>query len=213
MGLSKFFDRRANLMVPNVSWGFGVHECDILLVTKAGYGVEVEIKVSAADLKKDVEKYHKHSSRKLKLLYFAIPFYLEPLIPFIPAHAGVVSCKKIKPEYKNSYPFLQCSIIREAQDSPEWVEHGKYKFTESDLFKVARLGVFRMWDLRETNQALARENREYAAAEDKGSERCPGCGGSHTFEAVRRMDYCNDCGRNFQGGVLLGDAITRDKNE
>lgn len=165
MALSKFFDRRANLMVPNVSWGFGVHECDILLVTKAGYGVEIEIKISAADLKKDADKHHKHRSRKLKLLYFAIPFYLEPLIPFIPAHAGIISCKKRDAKYYE--PFPQCQIIREAQDSPEWIEHGKFKFTEADLFRVARLGVLRMWDLRETNHALALENRKYASAENK----------------------------------------------
>ena len=46
-----FFNYRANLIVPNISWGLGLHECDLLVLTSSGYATEIEIKVSKADLK------------------------------------------------------------------------------------------------------------------------------------------------------------------
>ena len=61
--VARYMDFRTNLVVPNVSWGFEVHECDLLIVTKTGYAYEVEIKRSKADLKKDIEKKHGHNSR------------------------------------------------------------------------------------------------------------------------------------------------------
>ena len=81
--LSNYFKPRINMLIPNVSWGFGIHECDVLVTTKSGYLYEVEIKVGASDLKKDADKPHKHTSKRIKNLYFAIPYYLEPLIEFI----------------------------------------------------------------------------------------------------------------------------------
>jgi len=54
--VADYFNYRANLIVPNVSWGLGVHECDILVLTKAGYAWEVEIKTSVADVKADLKK-------------------------------------------------------------------------------------------------------------------------------------------------------------
>ena len=37
------------------------HECDIYSITKAGYGIEVEAKVSVADFKADFKKKRKHT--------------------------------------------------------------------------------------------------------------------------------------------------------
>jgi len=84
IALAEYFGIRQNLIVPNVSWGMDSHECDLFILTPAGYGWEVEIKVSKADLFKDKHKRHRHNSSKIKFLYFAIPEYLERYIDEIP---------------------------------------------------------------------------------------------------------------------------------
>jgi len=57
--VAKYFNFRKNLIVPNVSWGFNIHECDLLIVRKSGYAIEVEIKISKSDFKADFKKIHK----------------------------------------------------------------------------------------------------------------------------------------------------------
>jgi hypothetical protein len=47
--LGRYFNYRQNIIVSNVSWGLGIHECDLLIITKSGYATEVEIKVSLSD--------------------------------------------------------------------------------------------------------------------------------------------------------------------
>jgi len=53
--LAGWFDYRQNLIVPCVYWGVGyyTHECDLLIVSRAGYVTEVEIKISRSDLRAD----------------------------------------------------------------------------------------------------------------------------------------------------------------
>jgi len=52
IALVRFFNYRTNLIVPNVHWGMNMHECDLLMVSKAGYCTEIEIKVTRADIKR-----------------------------------------------------------------------------------------------------------------------------------------------------------------
>ena len=67
VALANHFNYRLNLIVPNISWGaFIWHECDLFIVSKAGYCTEIEIKISKSDLKKDFEKKHNHESDKIK---------------------------------------------------------------------------------------------------------------------------------------------------
>lgn len=126
---------RINLIVPNVSWGFFIHECDLLCITPSRYLWEVEIKVSKADLVKDKLKRHRHNSHKIKRLYFAIPDYLEKHIEHIPERAGIIVVNS---------KFLGCNIIRSAKNV------GKYKINEGEYLKLAELGCLRIWGLKET---------------------------------------------------------------
>lgn len=86
--LARFYDPRKNIIVPNVSWSFFNHEVDLLVISKAGYGTEIEIKVSMADLKKDFSK-KKHTKVRPKLL--SRLFYCVPT-------AMVDAAKQIVPE-------------------------------------------------------------------------------------------------------------------
>src|SRR5690606_3456699 len=93
MAVVNYFGSRQHLIVPNVSWGFGLnYEADLVVVTKAGYAKEIEIKVSRADLLKDKEKKHNHDCSKFKELYFAIPERLLKDKEHIPERAGIIVC-------------------------------------------------------------------------------------------------------------------------
>jgi hypothetical protein len=67
--VARMFGIRQNIIVPNISWGMGLHECDLLIIRKSGYAVEVEIKVSRWDLRKDLKKTHGHQSGRIREFY------------------------------------------------------------------------------------------------------------------------------------------------
>lgn len=131
--VARYFNPRVNLVVPNVSWGMGLHECDLLVLTKSGYAYEVEIKVSRADLIKDLEKRHGHHSNKIKKLYFAIPAHLAKHIEYIPLRAGIISV--------NSKGW--CCLIK----NPD-INTAAHKLSDEDRFQFARLGALRIFDLK-----------------------------------------------------------------
>jgi len=153
IAVAEHFNPRVNLIVPNVHWGFGIHECDLLIVSGRGYATEVEIKVSTGDLKNDMKKKHKHESSKVNYLYFAIPEQLLSYIEFIPKRAGIIcigSEKSVK--YSSSYSsgkaIYPCRIHRPAERC------GNYQMTLDERFAIARLGTMRIWRLK---QKLASE--------------------------------------------------------
>ena len=128
----RYFNPRANLIIPNVSWGFNLHECDLLIITAHNYAYEVEIKVSKPDLYRDKYKTHKHNSKRIKKLFFAIPETLLPYISEIPERAGIITVNEHR----------QCRRFREAQVMT------KYKISEHEKFMLARLGTLRFWSLK-----------------------------------------------------------------
>lgn len=133
LAVVNYFNPRTCLIVPNVWWGMFDHECDLLIVTKAGFAWEIEIKVSVADLKLDKNKRHGHLDKKIKDLYFAMPDYMESHIEHVPAHAGIILVKQNR----------QCTMLRKPKSAPK-----PYKFTDEDRFRVARLGALRIWGLK-----------------------------------------------------------------
>jgi len=132
IALAHSLDFRKNLIVPNISWGMNMHECDLLVLTKAGYAWEVEIKITKADLVKDKDKRHGHHHPKIKRLYFAIPDYLTPHIKHIPERAGIITVDW----------YHRCKTIREPQ------QNSGYKFSEAERYNIARLGAMRIWTLK-----------------------------------------------------------------
>jgi hypothetical protein len=129
-----FFGTRENVIVPNVSWGLVNHECDLLMLTKSGYFREIEIKVSKGDLIADKKKDHQHNDDKIRELYFAIPQKLEPHIEYIPEKAGILV---VKPNNGGIKQIREAIINSKAE-----------KATQDDRFKLGRLGVMRVWNLK-----------------------------------------------------------------
>lgn len=137
IAVAEYFGTRANLIVPNVSWGLEIHECDLLVLTPAGYAYEIEIKISRADIIKDKEKSHGHDSEKIKYLYFAIPEKLLSCVEYIPERAGILSVF-----YRGDDATALCGRIRTPKS------HNNYQFSLSERCDMARLGTMRMWNLK-----------------------------------------------------------------
>lgn len=152
IAVARHFGVRQNIIVPNVSWGIGLHECDLLILTKAGYLIEVEIKASKGDVARDRRKLHNHKSYKIKALYFAIPkeLFRDDVICLIPQNAGIISVTMVsdKPQYR-------CSVEREPVPNEECV-----KLCCDEQFQVARLGAIRVWGLK---AKLIRNRSEHSA--------------------------------------------------
>lgn len=142
IALSEYFGWRKCLIVPNVSWGLylnrqTMHECDLLILTKAGFLWEVEIKVSLSDLISDKKKRHGHRNSNIKRLYFAIPKHLKNNIKHIPERSGIISV-----HYSDFNGRYICKEIRKP------VQDKGYKLNDSEKYQMARLGAMRIWGLK-----------------------------------------------------------------
>lgn len=135
VALSAYFNYRANIIVPNISWGFGIHECDLFVLRPSGYTTEVEIKISKSDLMADFKKKHTHSDKRIQNMYYALPLDLyEVCKDLIPEHAGIltvsesskVSCKRIAIKRKDAVPL-----------------------SLKEQLAIARLGTLRVWKLKQ----------------------------------------------------------------
>lgn len=139
--IADYFNYNSNikLIVPNVYWGQKfMHECDILMMTAAGYLTEIEIKVSLSDLKKDKEKEHGHNSIEIKYLYFAIPEYLEKHVEHIPDRAGIIVIREDHGVVSTS------NIVTKLR--PAIINKGCKPL--SDKYQLAKLGAVRIWHLK-----------------------------------------------------------------
>ncbi|MBP7509387.1 MAG: MmcB family DNA repair protein [Prolixibacteraceae bacterium] len=145
--LARYFSYRRNLVIPNVSWGFNIHECDLLVVTKSGYLIEVEIKISKSDLKADMKKEHNHHDHynRVKELYFAMPENLaedKECIDLVPENAGIILVSKWKPNWHKDL-FVQARTIRKSK-----VNKAAGKLYDNEKYQLARLGTMRIWSLK-----------------------------------------------------------------
>lgn len=144
MAIARHFDYHLNIIVPNVSWGLLPYEVDLIIVSPNDYVTEIEIKTSAYDLKRDVEKGHHHNSVKVKKVYFAIPEILEPYIQFIPEQFGILSCTDARIKTLRA-PFIN----KQAR-----------KITEKERMHLLHLGCMRMWNLKVTLDNVQRKWRK-----------------------------------------------------
>lgn len=143
-------------MVPNIREGLNIHECDMLILNKNDYAVEVEIKISKADIKKDLQKGHGHHSKKIRRLFFAIPEKLntEEIHKLIPERAGIFvitdPVKIYNDVLHNGKPkkvsFIippKCHMVRTAK-----INKSARQFTDYERGEMGRLGMLRYWNIR-----------------------------------------------------------------
>jgi hypothetical protein len=141
LAIAKFFDIRKHIIVPNISWGLGgMHECDIFIIKKSRYCVEIEIKISKYDLLADFKKKHNHVDNRIKEFYYAIPIdLLETCETHIPEHIGIIVCERT-----GRYNTINTRIHRVTTSNKNC-----RKLNEKEVLKVASLGCMRIWSLKE----------------------------------------------------------------
>lgn len=145
VSIAKYFGIRKHIIIPNLSWGFdGMHECDLFLIKPSGYAFEIEIKRSKSDLFADFKKYHNHVDKKNRIvqLYYAIPEYLlKSCEEYIPEECGILIVGKYESS-GNYYDYT--SLHRKAKR-----RMNARKLTEKEQLEITRLGVMRIWKLKE----------------------------------------------------------------
>ena len=139
VAVAMHFNQRLCLIIPNISFGFNIHECDLLIVNPNRFLYEVEIKTSFSDFKADFKKIHQHADRRnrIKGFYYAVPEYLvERVRPLLPEHAGLIVVES-----------------REFGQRAEVLKRCKYSktvkpITDSDLMTLQRLALLRLWEYK-----------------------------------------------------------------
>jgi len=158
--LVNYFNPRSSLIIPNVAWGFNIHECDLIVVSTAGFITEVEIKISKADIKADLKKRHKHFDTRIKRLFFAIPYYLEDCADLIPEDAGILTIGD-----REGKPWDWKAVVMTRRPKDKSI----YKCTTEDRRTLARLGTLRMWSLKkELKEQKERFDRLYKKMKSLG---------------------------------------------
>lgn len=84
------------MVLPRARWGInGInHECDMLALSSTGTLHEIEIKISKSDFLADLRKRHKHKSKIIKRLWYAVPAdMVDYVLERLPEGAGLVKCE------------------------------------------------------------------------------------------------------------------------
>jgi len=135
--LMKHFEFQHNYIVPKVSFGAGLHECDLLVITKSGYAHEIEIKIDKQDLINDKHKPHQHVDYRIKEFWFAVPLPLEQeALKHIPDRAGLLSVYERGGKWR-------CRVSRLPQASKK-----PYKWNQDEIFNLLRLAAMRIYTLK-----------------------------------------------------------------
>ena len=144
VAIAKAYGVRKNIIVPNISWGFGgMHECDMFIVRPTGIVTEIEIKITKADLLADFKKGHDHKDRQNRIAYF---FYAMPQTMYekckdlIPPEAGILSC------YRSEWDENKIYVSEKRKATKR---KNSRKLTPEEKFKIAWLGTMRIWNLKE----------------------------------------------------------------
>lgn len=147
IAVARHFGWRQNVIVPNVHWGLGLcYEADLVVLRPSGWAIEVEIKVSAADIRADLLKRFQHNSNLFRELYFAVPAALAEN-PNIPAQAGILSVSEERPGW------LAVKKVRDAvprKFAAKWKPETRQKLYE--------LAAMRTWTLKQHLQSTKRRS-------------------------------------------------------
>lgn len=147
--LATYFDYRRVVMVPNVSWGWSLpYEADLVVVRQSRWAEEIEIKVTASDIRADTKKRRHHDSPRFRRLWFCVP---ENLVghPDIPKRAGVLVYGR-QPHYYRDRPTevswwqTTISVGRPAAINPD-----ARQLEDREYMKLLQLGVLRVWSLKQ----------------------------------------------------------------
>jgi hypothetical protein len=133
---------RSHLVFPNVFRGLGFnHELDLLSISPLShFGTEIEIKVSKADVIRDLKKRHPHEDPRIRQFYFAGPVELQDaFFEYIPREAGIITVF-------SGYQGYYCAITKKPG-----INKNCRPFTREEINRLLRLGNMRYWSLLSRN--------------------------------------------------------------
>lgn len=138
---NQFFDKRNDLIVPNVSWGLLDYEADLFVIKKSGVSTEVEIKRSIEDLRADFRKGHRHNAANS--FFYCVPASI------------VEDAKKLLASREKEFGFvprLLCfgedGVVRDACFGEPFVD-GRPRYDSTQKATLGRLASIRYWNLLE----------------------------------------------------------------
>lgn len=170
--LADHFERKFLVMVPKCGWTG--HECDILAVTQNLRVIDIEVKISRADLKADADKakwFHRwnyridgpqHEDAKLRKRlwpkkvwkhYYCLPaaIWKDDLLASLPSpHSGVLLINETG-GHRNSFSLYAKRAARSCRDAEP--------ISPEDAVDIARLASLRMWN---TYRAMERMKDDHA---------------------------------------------------
>ena len=153
---------RKNTFVPNVSWGyFKTHEADLVMLSKAGYMTEYEIKRSWSDFLADFKKTTNHFEDKVMQLYYVVPECIaNKCWDFIANHewpepynrrmcldyppVGLIWYNDGGRTHRKEYAPLLARFTGSNNED--------YKLFMEEQMKILRLGVMRLWTRKDQPQ-------------------------------------------------------------
>lgn len=146
VAVANLLNYRIYTIVPNVSWGLGLrHECDMLVLDSQNRFTEIEIKVTASDLKRDFEKEHGHSSPFISRLVYALPEHVyEKHGAIIPTHCGVITVS-----FSEKLGGFTAKWVRRCKHRKNF-----QKPSDKVINKFMSLGCMRIWSLKAHNYRL-----------------------------------------------------------
>lgn len=143
---SKLWNKRNDIMIPNLSWGLLNYEADFVVMSKSGYLTEVEIKRSFEDFKADFKKNHKHDDERVYYFYYCVPEKIyDKVISFLQSE----KCDNFHTHIPGVLYYTEKGdIFNTGFGCPERYGKRRKLFLEEQL-KIARLGQLRYWNLLE----------------------------------------------------------------
>lgn len=160
IAVADLLDYRTNLIVPNVSYGWGLaHEADLIVVSPKNKVTEVEIKVSRTDLLNDLKKdKHTKPSKIIGRLIYAIPVELkEVFLENFPRHYGLITVA-----WTEEYGWRNNKrVIVKVGYKAKWEHQVNYSKTVQPIddkkkMELQRLGCMRIWSLKAKNSKSTR---------------------------------------------------------
>ncbi|MGL5681685.1 MAG: hypothetical protein ACRDDZ_01355 [Marinifilaceae bacterium] len=144
-----YFGFRQNLFVFRVTDVSGIvnHECDCLIMSKAGYLTEIEIKRSYADFLNDFKKAHNHTDERIRSFYYCIhesfaEKAIDRLIEAKRLPSGILvyssDCAFI---YYNTSRLWEA--LKDTEGVVRYVSKNTVKLNDAQKYKLAWLGSMR----------------------------------------------------------------------
>ncbi len=161
---SGLWNKRSDIMVPNLSWGFLPYEADFVIMTKSGYLTEVEIKRSWEDFKADFNKDHRHDDERIYHFFYCVPiaifdkvkeFLTNKLMEELDDYSKDLLTKN--PDLLGVHSQLPAVLTYDENGN---VRHPKFGFPGArrhqarklfieEQLQIARLGCLRYWKQQE----------------------------------------------------------------